>query len=106
VEAAIRYMESRPLFNAGLVGSAETSIGTKELEAGIMDGATLAYGSVVQTLEPHPISRARDLMDGLYAPFYMLSDCRKKNCGATAAAVAAATKQQRSQRQGLFDRQQ
>ena len=45
VEAAIRLMEDSPLFNAGK-GAVFTSTGTNELDAAIMDGRTLAAGSV------------------------------------------------------------
>src|SRR5688572_13835905 len=45
VEATIRVMEDSPLFNAGK-GAVFTSAGTNELDAAIMDGRTLAAGSV------------------------------------------------------------
>lgn len=45
VLAAVVSMENCPLFNAGL-GSVFTSAGTHELDASIMDGATLEAGAV------------------------------------------------------------
>ena len=63
VEAAIRFMEDSPLFNAGK-GAVFTSAGTNELDAAIMDGRTLAAGSVaaVQHIR-NPISLARLVME-------------------------------------------
>lgn len=63
VEAAIRLMEDSPLFNAGK-GAVFTSAGTNELDAAIMDGRTLAAGSVaaVQRIK-NPISLARLVME-------------------------------------------
>src|SRR5687768_6525640 len=63
VEATIRVMEDSPLFNAGK-GAVFTSAGTNELDAAIMDGRTLAAGSVaaVQHVR-NPISLARLVME-------------------------------------------
>ena len=63
VEAAIRILEDSPLFNAGK-GAVFTSAGTNELDASIMDGRTLAAGSVaaVQRVR-NPISLARLVME-------------------------------------------
>jgi L-asparaginase / beta-aspartyl-peptidase len=63
VEATIRVMEDSPLFNAGK-GAVFTSAGTNELDAAIMDGRTLAAGSVaaVQHIK-NPISLARLVME-------------------------------------------
>jgi L-asparaginase / beta-aspartyl-peptidase len=63
VEAAIRIMEDDPLFNAGR-GSVFTSDGTNELDAAVMDGATMKAGAVAGiTRTRHPISLARAVMD-------------------------------------------
>ena len=64
VEAAIRMLEDDPLFNAGR-GAAFTAQGRNELDASIMDGATLAAGAVAGvTTTRHPISAARAVIEG------------------------------------------
>jgi L-asparaginase / beta-aspartyl-peptidase len=63
VEAAVVVMEDSPHFNAGH-GAALNSSGFHELDASIMDGATLAAGAV--TLARHirnPIRAARAVME-------------------------------------------
>lgn len=63
VEAAVRAMEDDPLFNAGR-GAVFTADGRNELDAAIMDGATLAAGAVAGvTRTLHPISLARAVME-------------------------------------------
>jgi len=63
VEAAIRILEDDPLFNAGR-GSVFTADGKIELDAAIMDGATLQAGAVADiTRTRHPISLARAVME-------------------------------------------
>ncbi len=63
VEAAIVLMEDDPLFNAGR-GAVFTAAGRNELDAAIMDGRSLAAGSVAGvTRTRHPISLARRVMD-------------------------------------------
>lgn len=70
VEAAIRLMEDDPLFNAGR-GAVFTSKGTNELDASIMDGATLRAGAAASvTGVRHPISLARRVMEA--SPHVML----------------------------------
>ena len=63
VEATDRLMEDNPLFNAGK-GAVFTHEGRNELDAAIMDGNTLAAGSVagVTTIR-NPISAARAVME-------------------------------------------
>lgn len=63
VEAAVRTMEDDPLFNAGK-GAVFTNEGKNELDAAIMDGKTLAAGSVagVTTIR-NPITAARAVME-------------------------------------------
>jgi len=51
-ECAVEVMEDDPLFNAGTGGSL-TSAGTLELDASVMDGATLGFGGVC-ALPPFP----------------------------------------------------
>ena len=60
---AVRTMEDNPLFNAGK-GAVFTNEGKNELDAAIMDGKTLAAGSVagVTTIR-NPISAARAVME-------------------------------------------
>ncbi|MFZ9387626.1 MAG: isoaspartyl peptidase/L-asparaginase family protein [Chitinophagaceae bacterium] len=71
VEASIRVMEDSPLFNAGK-GAVFTSEGKNELDAAIMDGRTLAAGSVagVTTIR-NPIRAARAVMEK--SPHVMMS---------------------------------
>jgi len=63
VEAAIKLMEDDPLFNAGK-GAVFTADGKNELDAAIMDGATMKAGAVAGiTRTKHPISLARAVME-------------------------------------------
>ncbi|HVA87430.1 MAG TPA: isoaspartyl peptidase/L-asparaginase [Candidatus Saccharimonadales bacterium] len=67
VEAAIRVLEANDAFDAGF-GSFLDEDGEVSLDAGMMDGATLATGSVaaVQGV-PHPVSLARRVLESDYA---------------------------------------
>ncbi len=63
VEAAVKYMEDNPLFNAGR-GAVFTADGKNELDAAIMDGKDKRAGSVAGvTTVRHPISAARAVME-------------------------------------------
>jgi beta-aspartyl-peptidase (threonine type) len=63
VETTIELMEDDPLFNAGR-GAVFTAEGRNELDAAIMDGKTLAAGSIAGvTRTRHPISLARRVME-------------------------------------------
>lgn len=63
VTAAIPLLEDAPLFNAGR-GAVFTSEGTVELDASIMDGATLAAGAVAGVKRvKNPILLARRVME-------------------------------------------
>jgi len=80
VQAAIEVMEDDPLFNAGR-GAVFTAGGRNELDSAIMDGTTLAAGSVAGlTTTRHPIAAARAVMQD--SPHVMLT-------GAGADAFAA-----------------
>jgi beta-aspartyl-peptidase (threonine type) len=63
VEASIHILEDNPLFNAGK-GAVFTHDGRNEMDAAIMNGATLAAGAVagVRTIR-NPISAARAVME-------------------------------------------
>nr|WP_245215678.1 isoaspartyl peptidase/L-asparaginase family protein [Pararoseomonas baculiformis] len=62
VEAAIRVMEDDPTFNAGL-GSVRNADGMVEMDAAIMDGATLDIGGAAAIRDVrHPISVARAML--------------------------------------------
>ena len=63
VEKMIQALEDDPLFNAGR-GAVFTADGRNELDASIMDGATLKAGAVAGvTRTRHPISLARAVME-------------------------------------------
>jgi beta-aspartyl-peptidase (threonine type) len=63
VEAAINVMEDNPLFNAGR-GAVITAEGRNELDAAIMDGATLNAGAVAGLHHVrNPIDLARAVME-------------------------------------------
>ncbi len=63
IEAAIRILEDDPNFNAGK-GAVFAADGTNQLDAAIMDGATLRAGAVADvTRTRHPISLARAVME-------------------------------------------
>jgi len=63
VEAAVRVLEDDPLFNAGR-GAVFTSAGTNELDAAVMDGATLSAGAAAGlSRSRHPVSVAKAVME-------------------------------------------
>ena len=72
VEAAIRVMEDSPLFNAGR-GSSYNRDGIIQMDASIMNGATLDTGAVavVQRVK-NPITLARSIMED--SPHVMMAD--------------------------------
>jgi beta-aspartyl-peptidase (threonine type) len=62
VEAAIRVLEDDPTFNAGR-GSVRNADGDVEMDAAIMDGATLEVGGVAAIRQVrHPVSVARRML--------------------------------------------
>jgi beta-aspartyl-peptidase (threonine type) len=70
VEAAVKVLEDDPLFNAGR-GSAFASDGTNEMDAALMNGETLAAGSVAGIHRTrHPIALARAVME--HTPYVMM----------------------------------
>jgi L-asparaginase / beta-aspartyl-peptidase len=70
IEAAVRLLEDDPVFNAG-IGAALNRDGTAELDASVMNGATLAAGSVAcVTCFQNPITLARRVME--QSPHVML----------------------------------
>jgi len=71
VETVVRTLEDNPLFNAGK-GAVFTAEGKNELDASIMDGATLKAGAVAGvTRTRNPISLARAVMEK--SPHVMLT---------------------------------
>src|SRR5947209_12473181 len=63
VETSIRILEDSPLFNAGK-GAVFTHEGKNEMDAAIMNGKTMAAGSVAGvTVIKNPISAARAVME-------------------------------------------
>ena len=72
VEAALHEMEDNPLFNAGK-GAVFNERGENEMDASIMDGATLKAGSAAAVhATKNPISLARAVMEK--TPYVMLVD--------------------------------
>jgi L-asparaginase / beta-aspartyl-peptidase len=70
VETAIEVLEDDPLFNAGR-GAAFDSLGRNEMDAAIMDGATLEAGSVAAvSATKNPIALARAVME--HSPYVMM----------------------------------
>jgi L-asparaginase / beta-aspartyl-peptidase len=70
VEAAIKVLEDDPLFNAGR-GAAFDAEGRNEMDAAIMDGATLEAGSVAGvSATKNPIALARAVME--HSPYVMM----------------------------------
>jgi len=62
-EEAVAFLEESGVFNAGR-GGVPTAAGTVELDAGIMDGRTLAVGAVsCVTRVPSPIRLARRILE-------------------------------------------
>jgi beta-aspartyl-peptidase (threonine type) len=83
VEAAIRVLEDNPLFNAAR-GAVFTAEGKTELDAAIMDGATLRAGAVADvTRTRYPITLARAVMEK--TPYVLLvgpgADAYSKQAG-------------------------
>ena len=71
VEAAIEVMEDNPLFNAGR-GAVFAANGTNQMDAAIMDGATMRAGAVADVqYTKNPIALARAVMEK--TQFVMLS---------------------------------
>jgi len=69
-EATVRILEDDPLFNAGR-GAVFTADGRIELDAAIMDGASLNAGAVAGiTRTRHPVTLARAVME--HSPHVML----------------------------------
>ncbi len=70
VEASVEMLEDDPLFNAGR-GAAFAADGTNEMDASLMDGATLAAGAVASVhFTRHPIALARAVME--HTPYVMM----------------------------------
>ena len=71
VETAIEVLEDDPLFNAGR-GAAFDAEGRNEMDAAIMDGATLDAGSVAGvSATKNPIALARAVME--HSPYVMMA---------------------------------
>lgn len=97
VEAAIVVMEDSVYFNAGY-GAALNASGAHELEASIMDGATLACGAVAGTKRvKNPIRAARAVMEK--SPSVMMAtstaDAFAERCGLDMVANSYFTTERR-----------
>jgi beta-aspartyl-peptidase (threonine type) len=63
VERAVRMLEDDPTYNAG-TGACLNALGQAELDAAIMDGATLGCGAVASVLDvANPVTLARRVME-------------------------------------------
>ncbi len=63
IEAALKVLEDDPLFNCGH-GAVFAADGTNQMDAAMMDGATMKAGAVADvTRTRHPISLARAVME-------------------------------------------
>ncbi len=70
VTAAVEVLEDDQLFNAGR-GAAFAADGTNEMDASLMDGSTLAAGSVASVhFTRHPVALARAVME--HTPYVMM----------------------------------
>ncbi len=70
VEAAVELLEDDPLFNAGR-GSAFAADGANEMDSALMNGETLAAGSVAGVhFTRHPVALARAVME--HTPYVMM----------------------------------
>ena len=80
VEATLKVLEDDKLFNAAR-GAVFTAEGHNELDASIMDGATLRAGAVAGVMHTHyPISLARAVMEK--SPYVMMIGTGADNFGA------------------------
>jgi beta-aspartyl-peptidase (threonine type) len=71
VTEAVRLLEDCPLFNAGH-GAVYTSAGTHELDASIMDGATLRSGAIANvSCVRNPVLAARRVMENSKHVFFV-----------------------------------
>jgi beta-aspartyl-peptidase (threonine type) len=71
VTVAVRALEDCPLFNAGR-GAVFTSAGTHELDASIMDGATLRSGAIANVSNvKNPVLAARCVMEQSQHVFFV-----------------------------------
>lgn len=71
VTQAVRLLEDCPLFNAGH-GAVFTSAGTHELDASIMDGATLRSGAIANVdCVRNPVLAARKVMENSKHVFFV-----------------------------------
>lgn len=88
VEAVVRGLEDDPQFNAGR-GAVFTADGRNELDAAIMDGATLKAGAVAGvTGTRNPITLARTVMES--SPHVMLIGAGAERFGAEKGVEQAA----------------
>jgi len=70
VETSVEVLEDDPLFNAGR-GAAFAADGSNEMDAALMNGATLEAGSVASIhFTRHPIALARAVME--HTPYVMM----------------------------------
>ena len=85
VEAAIRLLEDKPLFNAGL-GSVLNQEGEVETDASIVDGSTGRFAGVAAlTTAAHPISVAVDLLRRAPGPVLLAGEGARRFAAKTGA---------------------
>ena len=87
VELIIYAMESNPVFNVGPIGEIHNSSGEVNLDSSIMR-SDLNFGLVTNTNDEHPITIARNIMNGLKNPYKKNPICDKEASSSSSSSFA------------------